>query len=262
MNSMVTCGGQEFQGRVAIVTGASSGIGRATAALFCRRGARVLAVGRNEERLRALEKECGAHPFSASLEGAEACEAIVTAARKLGPIAVLINCAGRGGNDDRPIFDQSPVEWRATMAVNLDAPFELTRLASRDMRDQRWGRIVMVSSTAGEVGAPAMASYCASKHGLIGLMRSVAHDMAPYDCTCNAVLPGWVKTEMGDRDAETEAARRGLTPERIWKERADSYPAKRVLAAEEIAEVIAFLSSDAASGVNGEAMTVALGGVW
>jgi NAD(P)-dependent dehydrogenase (short-subunit alcohol dehydrogenase family) len=259
---MAASGAQELQGRVAIVTGASSGIGRATAALLCRRGARVLAVARDEAKLRALSKETGAEIFPISLDNAVACEAVVAAARKLGPIAILVNNAGRGGHEDRPIFDQSPAEWRATMAVNLDAPFELTRLASRDMRDRRWGRIVMVSSTAGEVGAPAMSAYCASKHGLIGLMRSVAHDVAPYNCTCNAVLPGWVKTEMADRDAEKEAAKRGLTAAQVWKERADAYPAKRVLAPEEIAEVIGFLASDAASGVNGEAMTVSLGSVW
>jgi NAD(P)-dependent dehydrogenase (short-subunit alcohol dehydrogenase family) len=76
------------------------------------------------------------------------------------------------------------------------------------------------------------------------------------------VLPGWVKTEMADRDAEKEAARRGLTAEQVWQERAAAYPAKRVLEAQEIAEVIGFLASDAASGVNGEAMTVSLGSVW
>jgi 3-hydroxybutyrate dehydrogenase len=259
---MAAGGGQELQGRVAIVTGASSGIGKAAAALFCRRGARVLAVARDEKRLRELAQESGAEPFAISLETAAGCEKVVAAARKLGPVSILVNCAGRGGHADKPIFDQSPEEWRATMAVNLDAPFELTRLAARDMRDQRWGRIVMVSSTAGEVGAPAMSAYCASKHGLIGLMRSVAHDVAPYNCTCNAVLPGWVKTEMADRDAEKEAARRGLMAEQVWKERAEAYPAKRVLEAQEIAEVIAFLASDAASGVNGEAMTVSLGSVW
>ncbi|MGH6942285.1 SDR family NAD(P)-dependent oxidoreductase [Hypericibacter sp.] len=259
---MAAAGTQELQGRVAIVTGASSGIGKASATLLCRRGARVLAVARDETKLRALAKESGAEPFAISLDNAAACEAVVAAARKLGPIAILVNNAGRGGLEDRPIFDQSPAEWRATMAVNLDAPFELTRLASRDMRDRRWGRIVMVSSTAGEVGAPAMSAYCASKHGLIGLMRSVAHDVAPYNCTCNAVLPGWVKTEMADRDAENEAAKRGLTAAQVWKERANAYPAKRVLDPEEIAEVIGFLSSDAASGVNGEAMTVSLGSVW
>jgi len=259
---MAASGEQELRGRVAIVTGASSGIGKATAALFCRRGARVLAVARDETRLQALALDCGAEPLAISLDSAAACEKVVAAARKLGPISILVNCAGRGGHEDKPIFDQSPAEWRATMAVNLDAPFELTRLAARDMRDQRWGRIVMVSSTAGEVGAPAMSAYCASKHGLIGLMRSVAHDVAPFNCTCNAVLPGWVKTEMADRDAEKEAARRGLTAEQIWKERAEAYPAKRVLEAQEIAEVIGFLASDAASGVNGEAMTVSLGSVW
>lgn len=259
---MAASAGQELKGRVAIVTGASSGIGKATAVLFRRRGARVLAVARDRKRLDALAKESGAEPFAVSLDSAEACEQTVAAARKLGPVSILVNCAGRGGHEDKPIFDQSPAEWRATMAVNLDAPFELTRLATRDMRDQRWGRIVMVSSTAGEVGAPAMSAYCASKHGLIGLMRSVAHDVAPYNCTCNAVLPGWVKTEMADRDAEKEAARRGLTAAQVWQERADAYPAKRVLSAEEIAEVIAFLASDAASGVNGEAMTVSLGSLW
>lgn len=259
---MAASAGQELQGRVAIVTGASSGIGKATALLFRQRGARVLAVARDQKRLDALAKESGAEPFAISLDSAAACEQTVAAARKLGPVSILVNCAGRGGHEDKPIFDQSPAEWRATMAVNLDAPFELTRLAARDMRDQRWGRIVMVSSTAGEVGAPAMSAYCASKHGLIGLMRSVAHDVAPYNCTCNAVLPGWVKTEMAERDAEKEAARRGLTPAQVWKERADAYPAKRVLDANEIAEVIAFLASDAASGVNGEAMTVSLGSLW
>lgn len=259
---MATSSGQTFQDRIAIVTGASSGIGKATAELFCRRGARVLAVGRDEKRLQALAQETGAEPLALSLDTAQACATVVAVARRLGPISILINCAGRGGHEDQPIFEQSPEEWHATMAINLNAPFELTRLASRDMHEQRWGRIVMVSSTAGEVGAPAMSAYCASKHGLIGLMRSVAHDVAPYNCTCNAVLPGWVKTEMANRDAEREAARRGLTPEQIWKEREEAYPAKRVLDAEEIAEVIGFLCSDAASGVNGEAMTVSLGSVW
>lgn len=249
-------------GRVAIVTGASSGIGRATAVLLAARGAKVLAVGRDEKRLAGLAAESKVATLSAAIETREACAAVATAARKLGPIAILVNCAGRGGYLDRPIWEQSSEDWRATMAVNLDAPFELTREAARDIRQLGWGRVVMISSTAGEVGAPSMSPYCASKHGVIGLMRSVAQDLAPLGGTCNAVLPGWVRTEMAERDAAQEAAQRGLSVAAIWAERAAANPARRVLEPEEIAKVVGFLLSDEAAGVNGEAITVSLGSVW
>ena len=206
-------------GRVALVTGASSGIGRATAALLAERGARVLATARDGDKLAALERETGVTGFAVSLETASGCAEAVGAARRLGPIAILVNCAGRAGYLDRPIWEQTADDWRATMAVNLDAPFELTRAAAHDMRALGWGRIVMVSSTAGQVGAPAMSAYCASKHGLIGLMRSVAQDVAKAGATCNAVLPGWVRTEMAERDAEQEAARRGTTADAVWARR-------------------------------------------
>ncbi len=249
-------------GKVAVVTGASSGIGRATAALLASRGAKVLAVGRDEARLDQLAAESKVTPCIASLEAEGACATVVAVARRLGPIAVLVNCAGRGGYLDRPIWEQSSEEWRAPMAVNLDAPFELTKAAARDIRKLGWGRVVMISSTAGEVGAPSMSPYCASKHGVIGLMRSVAQDLAPLGATCNAILPGWVKTEMAQRDAEQEAKQRGLTTDAIWAERAAANPAKRVLAPDEIAKVVGFLVSDEAAGVNGDAITVSLGSVW
>jgi NAD(P)-dependent dehydrogenase (short-subunit alcohol dehydrogenase family) len=127
---------------------------------------------------------------------------------------------------------------------------------------RRWGRIVMVSSTAGQVGAPGTTSYCASKHGLLGLMRAIAQDVAPFAVTCNAVLPGWVKTPAADHAAMREAEARGLTADEIWAERRASYGAGRVLSPDEIAAAIVFLAGDGASGVNGEAMTIALGGTW
>lgn len=133
---------------------------------------------------------------------------------------------------------------------------------SSNLIEQSWGRIVMVSSTAGEVGAPATSAYCASKHGLLGLMRAVAQDLAPFNVTCNAVCPGWVRTVMSERHTELEAKQRGMAVEAIWAERAERYPAGRVVAPEEIAHTIAFLASKEASGVNGEAITVALGSLW
>jgi NAD(P)-dependent dehydrogenase (short-subunit alcohol dehydrogenase family) len=250
--------------RVALVTGASRGIGRATAITLARAGHRVLAVARSVELLEELAAgEPGIESLPGSLDTTEGClEVIEEAHRRAGSVTILVNNAGRGGWHDRPIWEQDTDGWRASMAVNLDGPFELTRGFVRDMLEAGWGRIVMISSTAGQVGAPAMAPYCASKHGVIGLMRSVAQDVAAHGITCNAILPGWVRTEMADRDAEQEALRRGMSIEEVWAGRAAENPAGRVVTPEEIADVVAYLSSPAAAAVNGEAITVSLGSAW
>ena len=123
-------------------------------------------------------------------------------------------------------------------------------------------RLVFTSSTAGEKSERSGSAYSASKHGLIGLARAVAQDAGPFGVTSNAVLPGWVRTSMAERSAKTESERRGISTEQVWRERAALYPQNRVLEPREVAQVIAFLCSDVASGVNGEAVTVALGGIW
>jgi NAD(P)-dependent dehydrogenase (short-subunit alcohol dehydrogenase family) len=250
--------------RVALVTGASRGMGRAIALDLASGGARVMAVARDADRLAALHAEQPRiEALAVDLDTPEGCARAIEATRsQLGPISILVNNAGRGGWHDRPIWEQDRAGWAASLAINLDAPFELTRLAVADMLAARWGRIVMISSTAGQVGASSLGPYCASKHGVIGLMRSVAHDVAPFGITCNAVLPGWVRTEMAERDAEREAREQGVDVETVWAKRAAEYPAGRIVAEEEIAGVVGFLAGDAASAVNGEAITVALGSHW
>jgi NAD(P)-dependent dehydrogenase (short-subunit alcohol dehydrogenase family) len=249
--------------RVALVTGASRGIGRAAAVALARAGHRVVAVARDEQLLEELAAGTGIEPLPASLDTPEGCRSVIDEAHaRVGAVQVLVNNAGRGGFHDRPIWEQDREGWRASMAVNLDAPFELTRGLVGDMIGAAWGRIVMISSTAGVLGAPSMSPYCASKHGVIGLMRSVAQDVAPHAITCNAILPGWVRTEMAERDADHEADRRGLTPEEIWAERAAENPAGRIVTPKEIADVVTFLCSEAAAGVNGETVTVSLGSHW
>jgi NAD(P)-dependent dehydrogenase (short-subunit alcohol dehydrogenase family) len=127
------------------------------------------------------------------------------------------------------------------------------------MREAGYGRIVMVASTAGQIGSPRNISYTTSKHALLGLMRAAAQDVGTFGGTCNAVLPGWVYTSMADRSADRHAERSGKTRAEIWAERDRLYPRNRALDPQEIAEVIAFVCSEAASGLNGEAITVAAG---
>jgi 3-hydroxybutyrate dehydrogenase len=208
-----------MDGRVALVTGAGRGIGRATALLLARRGARVMAVSRTPETLDGLEAEGVAATLAIDLATRDACEqAVEETRRRLGPIELLVNNAGVGSTFSDAIFTQPLGDWQTTMAVNLDAPFHLTQLASADMRARGYGRIVMVSSTSGLDGSPDDVAYTSSKHGLIGLTRAVAQDVGSFGGTCNAVCPGWVYTPMADRSAAStarrSASRRAARPER------------------------------------------------
>ena len=216
-------------------------------------------TARSESELAAV----GLEYVAADLGTSEGCaHAVGQTEQRLGPIDILVVNHGIGSAHEKLIWEQDPEVWRETMRVNLDGPFELARLTVGGMCERGYGRLVFTSSTAGEKAERSGSAYTASKHGLIGLARAVAQDAGPFGVTSNAVLPGWVRTAMAERSARTEAERRGVTIEQVWAERAAIYPQNRVLEPREVAQVIAFLCSDAAGGVNGEAITVALGGVW
>ena len=247
------------EGRVALITGGSRGIGRATAKLLASRGARVMCVARSEQDL----AEVGLEYSVADLGSPEGCaHAIAEAEQRLGPIEILVCNHGIGSAHERVIWEQQADVWSETMRVNLDGPFHLSRLVLQGMVERQFGRIVYTSSTAGLVAEHAGSAYTSSKHGLLGLMRSVATDGGSYGITSNAVLPGWVRTEMAERSARQEAEDRGITTDQVWEERAASYPPGRVVTPQEVAEMIAFLASEESSGVSGEAIRVALGSVF
>jgi len=246
-------------GRVALVTGGGRGIGRATADLLASRGARVMCVGRSQQEL----EDTGFEFSVADLGTPEGCaRAVAETAERLGPIEILICNHGIGSAHERVIWEQEPAVWDESMRVNLDGPFHLSRLVMPGMIERKYGRLVFTSSTAGLVAEHAGSAYNSSKHGLLGLMRSVAQDGGAYGITSNAVLPGWVRTEMAERSARQEATDRNISTEQVWKERAAIYPPGRVVTPEEVAEMIAFLASEESSGVSGEAIRVALGSVW
>lgn len=244
--------------RIALVTGAGRGIGRATAELLASRGARVMAVSRSAEELATLGLEYTVADLATS---AGCAHAVAETERRLGGIDILICNHGIGSAHEQVIQEQDPKVWQETMQINLDGPFHLSRLVVRSMIPRAYGRIVYTSSTAGLVAEYAGSAYTAAKHGLIGLMRSVAQDAGRYGVTSNAVLPGWVRTEMAERSAQAEAAKKGTTVEQVWQERAALYPAGRVATPQEVAEMIAFFASEESSGVSGEAVRVALGSV-
>lgn len=241
---------------MALISGAGRGIGRATAELLSSRGARVMAVSRSENELKSL----GLEYVVADLGNYRECARVINKTRdRLGPVSILVCNHGIGSAHEELIWEQDPEVWRETMRINLDGPFYLSRLAVKDMIQKGYGRMVFTSSTAGQVAEYKASAYTSSKHGLLGLMRSVALDAGRYGVNSNAVLPGWVRTEMAERSAETEAGKRGISTEEVWKEREALSPAGRVVTPREVAEVIAFLASEEASGLNGEAITVALG---
>ncbi len=247
------------KGRVALVTGGSRGIGRATAELLASRGAQVMCVARSQQELEETDLAYSV----ADLGTIEGCaHAVADAEKRLGPIEILVCNHGIGSAHERVVWEQEPDVWRESMRINLDGPFYLTRLVLQGMIERKYGRMVYTSSTAGLVAEPAGSAYNSSKHGLLGLMRSVAQDGGAYGITSNAVLPGWVRTEMAERSARHEAKDRGITSDQVWEERAALYPQGRVATPQEVAEMIAFLASEESSGVSGEAIRVALGSVW
>ena len=246
------------ENRVAMVTGAGRGIGKTAAKLLASRGARVMCVARSETELMST----GLEFTTADLGTEEGCaEAVAATESQLGSIDIFVCNHGIGSAHERVVWEQEPETWKETMRINLDGPFYLSRLILRGMVERGYGRVVFTSSTAGQIAEYAGSAYNCSKHGLLGLMRSVATDGGPHGVTSNAVLPGWVRTEMADRSAKAEADERGMSVEQVWEERGKLYPPGRVPTQQEVAELIAFLASEESSGVSGQAVSVTLGGL-
>jgi NAD(P)-dependent dehydrogenase (short-subunit alcohol dehydrogenase family) len=250
---------RRLSGKAALVTGASRGIGEAIVRRFAAEGARVLLAARDVESIERTAAELsagGAVAFAVACDVTREPSILSTdaaAVERFGTLDVLVNNAGLGGPtplDDRDA--DADARWDAIVATNLTAVFRVTRAASPHLA--RGGRVINMSSVLGRFGVPAHAAYCASKHGVIGLTRALAHDLAPRDITVNAICPGWVETEM---------ARQGFQRFGSVDEgraiAAKMAPLRRVLEPEEIAGLAAYLASDDARSVTGQAI-VADGG--
>jgi NAD(P)-dependent dehydrogenase (short-subunit alcohol dehydrogenase family) len=225
-----------FEPKVAIVTGASRGIGRATAIALARRGIGVALAARSREALLAVEKEIGASAISIPTDVSD--EAAVAAmvertARELGPIDLLVNNAGT--LERAQVVETDAAAWDRVLDVNLKGAFLCTRAVLPSMIDRGRGRIVNVSSISGKLGTPLLSSYCASKWGLLGFSLATAEEMKPHGIQVFSVCPGSVNTVM------LEQGLPGSTP--------DMEP-------EDVASVIVYLGTEAPDAMTGAAVDV------
>jgi len=246
----------QFRGKVALVTGAGRGIGRAIAEAFAERGAWVALLARSIDVLeeaaadmnrgegRAIALRCDVTE-RAEIEGAMA-----ELGRTWGKLDILVNNAGISGRT--PVDDPSDERWRLILATNLTGSYLVTK-ASLDLMHSGRGRVINISSVLGRFGVPGYAAYCASKHGLIGLTRALALELAPRHITVNAICPGWVSTDMAESGMRETAEAEGI-PQDAFREKAiGKVPLRRFIEPREVAALVLYLASSHASAITGQA---------
>ncbi|HEY7257451.1 MAG TPA: SDR family NAD(P)-dependent oxidoreductase [Gaiellales bacterium] len=245
--------------RAALVTGAGTGIGSATARRLAADGFWVALAGRRPEPLEETARAIGAgggraEAFPADAGDPAQAEGLVAeAVAALGGLDVLVLAHGVGGS--APVADDTPEEWGEVIRINLTGAFLVARAALPHLEARR-GAVVTVASTNAWVAGPGWASYCASKAGLAMLTATIASDYGPRGVRANCVCPGWVRTPMADQDMDEVAARRGTDREGAYRLTSSTTPLRRPAEPEEVAAVIAFLAGPEASYVNGATVPV------
>jgi NAD(P)-dependent dehydrogenase (short-subunit alcohol dehydrogenase family) len=249
---------RRLEGRTALVTGASRGIGEAISRRFGREGARVALAARNEDACRRIAGEIGAaggEAFAVRCDVTDARsieDAVAAVVERFGRIDVLVNNAGLGG--PTPLDDPDDSRWNAILATNLTGVFRVTRAVVPHMPDG--GRIVNLSSVVGRFGVAGLSAYSATKHGVIGLTRTFALELAARQITVNAMCPGWVETDMAREGYQRIAERVGSTEEKGREIAAKMAPLRRIVEPEEIAGPAAYLASDDARSLTGQAIVL------
>jgi 3-hydroxybutyrate dehydrogenase len=246
--------------RVALITGAGRGIGRAIALAFAAAGARLGLTARTMAELdevvgRIRSAGGNAVAFPADLSDRQVPRKLVADVQQaLGPVEILVNNAGVGSSaNPRPLVEFDDDFWDLSLAVNLTAPYLLCKAVLPEMLARRWGRIITIASINGKIGSLHGAAYAASKHGVLGLTRTLALEVAAHGVTVNAICPGPVHTVMNDRRIEYDARRRGVS---FADQESGLTSLGRRLEPEEIAPLAVYLASEAAAAVVGQALNI------
>ena len=246
-------------GRHALVTGGARGIGLACARALLQRGARVTLLGRDGAALDAATDSLARLGQVQAVSADIADEASVRAAFaqaevEFGPVQVLVNNAGQAVSER---FDRTDSAlWQSMIAVNLTGTFNCIQAALPGMLKEKWGRVINVASTAGLIGYAYVSAYCAAKHGVIGLTRSLALETAQKGVTVNAVCPGYTETDIVRGAVSNIVDKTGMSPEAARAKLAERNPQGRLIQPEEVAETVAWLALPASASVNGQAIAV------
>jgi NAD(P)-dependent dehydrogenase (short-subunit alcohol dehydrogenase family) len=247
-----------LEGKVALVTGASRGIGEAISRRFAREGARVALAARDEKACRWIAEDIegsGGKAMTAKTDVTDArsiAETVSAVVSEWGRIDVLVNNAGVFG--PTPLTDRDDSRWDTILATNLTAVFRVTREALPHLPDG--ARIINLSSVVGRFGVAGLGAYSATKHGVIGLTRSFALELAPRGITVNAMCPGWVETDMGRSGWRGVGERHGGDEKEGRRLAAEMAPLKRIIDPDEVAGLAAYLASDDARSITGQAIVL------
>ena len=254
-----------LEGKVAIITGSTGGLGVGIAEALATAGAKVMLNGLGEaddiEALRArIAEKSGVEVAydSADLMKPEEVAGLVARTEELwGSVDVL--CNNGGVWHVAPTEEMTPAQWDAQIATLLSAPFHAIRAALPGMKARGWGRIVNTSSTSGLRGSIEKSAYCAAKHGVVGLTKVVALETAECGITCNAICPGWVLTGMSRPQIDVIARREGVSYDEAMERMAGSQPTKQFVTKEQIGALVAFLCTEAASQITGASIPIDAG---